>query len=130
LVKLLVFVWVNLGYEIMNIIGHPVRRIYLPLENDFYFNLLQKAKSQANDAKADGNKLFGAGQYEEALSQYDMALQIAAELESAEEICSACHSNRAVCFLKLVKPFFCLDNFRLPYCLAWLLLVVVQDNHL
>jgi hypothetical protein len=37
----------------------------------------------------------GTGQYEEALSQYDMALQIAAELESAEEICFACHSNRA-----------------------------------
>jgi hypothetical protein len=106
LIKLLVFVWANLGYEIMNIIGHPVRWIYRPLENDFYFNLLQKAKSQAIDAKADGNKLFGAGQYEEALSQYDMALQISAELESAEEICSACHSNRAVCFLKLVKPFF------------------------
>jgi tetratricopeptide (TPR) repeat protein len=68
-----------------------------------YEQLQEKAKSQANDAKADGNKLFGAGQYEEALSQYDMALQIAAELESAEEICSACHSNRAVCFLKLGK---------------------------
>jgi hypothetical protein len=37
----------------------------------------------------------GTGQYEEALSQYDMALQIAAELESAEEICFACHSNHA-----------------------------------
>jgi hypothetical protein len=42
----------------MNINGHPVRRIYHPLENDFYFNLIQKAKSQANDAKVDGNKLF------------------------------------------------------------------------
>ncbi|CAL4933997.1 unnamed protein product [Urochloa decumbens] len=65
--------------------------------------LREKARSQANDAKAEGNKLFGAGQYEEALSQYEMALQIAAELESAEDIRSACHSNRAVCFLKLGK---------------------------
>uniref|UniRef100_A0A0A9CZE8 Uncharacterized protein n=1 Tax=Arundo donax TaxID=35708 RepID=A0A0A9CZE8_ARUDO len=63
--------------------------------------LREKARSQAGDAKAEGNKLFGAGQYEEALSQYETALQIAAELESAEDICSACHSNRAVCFLKL-----------------------------
>jgi hypothetical protein len=23
-----------------------------------------------------------------------------------------------------------IDFFKLPYCLAWLLLVVVQDNHL
>ncbi|TVU30297.1 hypothetical protein EJB05_21907, partial [Eragrostis curvula] len=64
---------------------------------------LVKARSQANDAKAEGNKLFAAGQYDEALSQYEMALQVAAELESAEDICSACHSNRAVCFLKLGK---------------------------
>ncbi|OEL36756.1 Tetratricopeptide repeat protein 1 [Dichanthelium oligosanthes] len=65
--------------------------------------LRERARSQANDAKAEGNKLFGAGQYEEALSQYEMALQIAAELESAEDIRSACHANRAVCFLKLGK---------------------------
>ncbi|GJM84885.1 hypothetical protein PR202_ga00598 [Eleusine coracana subsp. coracana] len=65
--------------------------------------LREKARSQANDAKAEGNKLFGSGQYEEALSQYETALQIASELESAEDICSACHSNRAVCFLKLGK---------------------------
>ncbi|RCV42406.1 hypothetical protein SEVIR_9G212800v4 [Setaria viridis] len=65
--------------------------------------LREKARSQANDAKAEGNKLFSAGQYEEALSQYEMALQIAAELESAEDIRSACHSNRAVCFLKMGK---------------------------
>ncbi|CAD6343770.1 unnamed protein product [Miscanthus lutarioriparius] len=65
--------------------------------------LREKARSQANDAKAEGNKLFGAGQYEEALSQYEMALQIAAELESSEDIRAACHSNRAVCFLKLGK---------------------------
>ncbi|KAL6883752.1 hypothetical protein ACP4OV_011166 [Aristida adscensionis] len=65
--------------------------------------LREKARSQANDAKAEGNKLFSAGQYEEAISQYEMALQIAAELESAEDIRSTCHSNRAVCFLKLGK---------------------------
>ncbi|CAL4942526.1 unnamed protein product [Urochloa decumbens] len=65
--------------------------------------LREKARSQANDAKAEGNKLYAAGKYEEALSQYDMALQITAELESAEDIRSACHSNRAVCFLRLGK---------------------------
>ena len=66
---------------------------------------MQKARSQANDAKAEGNKHFAAGQYEDALSQYEIALQIAAELESSEGISSACHSNRAVCFLKLVRHF-------------------------
>jgi len=65
--------------------------------------LREKARIQANDAKAEGNRLFGAGQYEEALSQYEISLQIAAELESAEDIRAACHSNRAVCFLKLGK---------------------------
>ncbi|PWZ12127.1 Tetratricopeptide repeat protein 1 [Zea mays] len=65
--------------------------------------LREKSRSQANDAKAEGNKLFGSGQYEEALSKYEMALQIAAELESSEDIRAACHSNRAVCFLKLGK---------------------------
>ncbi|KAG8092045.1 hypothetical protein GUJ93_ZPchr0012g19884 [Zizania palustris] len=65
--------------------------------------LLENARSQANDAKAQGNKFFGAGEYENALPQYEIALQIAAELESAEDIRSACHSNRAVCFLKLGK---------------------------
>ncbi|KAL6616188.1 hypothetical protein ACP70R_038458 [Stipagrostis hirtigluma subsp. patula] len=65
--------------------------------------LREKARNQANDAKAEGNRLFAAGQYDEALSQYEMALQIAAELESAEDTRSACHSNRAVCFLKLGK---------------------------
>uniref|UniRef100_A0A0A9F3M2 Uncharacterized protein n=1 Tax=Arundo donax TaxID=35708 RepID=A0A0A9F3M2_ARUDO len=65
--------------------------------------LREKARSQADEAKAEGNMLFGAGQYEEALSQYETALQIASELESAEDIRSACHSNRAVCFLKLGK---------------------------
>ncbi|KAM0862790.1 hypothetical protein ACQ4PT_045036 [Festuca glaucescens] len=63
----------------------------------------KKARIQANDAKTEGNKLFAAGQYNDALSQYETALQIATELESAEDICSACYSNRAVCFLKLGK---------------------------
>lgn len=66
---------------------------------------MQKARSQANNAKAEGNKHFAAGEYEDALSKYEIALQIAAELESSEDISSACHSNRAVCFLKLVRRF-------------------------
>ncbi|AQK98878.1 Tetratricopeptide repeat (TPR)-like superfamily protein [Zea mays] len=68
--------------------------------------LREKSRSQANDAKAEGNKFFGSGQYEEALSKYEMALQIAAELESSEDIRAACHSNRAVCFLKLLNPSY------------------------
>lgn len=64
--------------------------------------LEQKALAQANDAKAEGNKLFAAGQYEDALSQYAIALQIAPEVPSSSEIRSICHANSAACFSKLV----------------------------
>ncbi|KAJ6829756.1 putative tetratricopeptide repeat protein 1 [Iris pallida] len=63
--------------------------------------LNERALNQANDAKADGNRLFGAGQYNDALLQYELALQIASEVPSSEEVRSMCHANRAVCFLKL-----------------------------
>ncbi|KAJ4774348.1 Tetratricopeptide repeat protein 1 [Rhynchospora pubera] len=65
--------------------------------------LLERAKGQANDAKAQGNLLFSAGQYEEALAQYERALEIASEIPSSEEIQSMCHANRAICFSKLGK---------------------------
>nr|CAD1837610.1 unnamed protein product [Ananas comosus var. bracteatus] len=63
----------------------------------------EKALNQANDAKAEGNKLFCAGKYDDALSQYEIALQIASEVQSSEEISSMCHANRAICFSKLGK---------------------------
>ncbi|GMI89144.1 tetratricopeptide repeat 1 [Hibiscus trionum] len=63
--------------------------------------LKEKALAQANDAKMEGNKLFGDGQYEEALLQYDIALQVTADMPTAVQIRSICHSNRAVCYLKL-----------------------------
>lgn len=63
--------------------------------------LNERAINQANDAKADGNKLFVAGQYDDALLQYELAMQIASEVPSSEEVRSMCHANRAVCFLKL-----------------------------
>ncbi|XP_077222965.1 uncharacterized protein LOC143856583 [Tasmannia lanceolata] len=63
--------------------------------------LKQRALTQANDAKAEGNKLFGAGQYEDAISQYALALQFAPEMPSSLEIRSICHANSAVCYLKL-----------------------------
>ncbi|XVF47841.1 hypothetical protein PTKIN_Ptkin03bG0143100 [Pterospermum kingtungense] len=65
--------------------------------------LKEKALAQANEAKMEGNKLFGNGRYEEALSQYEIALQVTAEMPNCVEICSICHSNRGVCFLKLGK---------------------------
>ncbi|XP_073000709.1 uncharacterized protein [Typha latifolia] len=63
----------------------------------------EKALNQANDAKAEGNRLFSAGEYDDALSQYELALHIASEVESSEEIRSMCHANRAICFSKLGK---------------------------
>lgn len=63
----------------------------------------QKALDQANEAKVEGNKLFVDGKYEEALLQYELALQVAPDIPSSVEIRSICHSNRGVCFLKLGK---------------------------
>ncbi|KAJ9141238.1 hypothetical protein P3X46_031799 [Hevea brasiliensis] len=65
--------------------------------------LQQKTLLQANDAKLEGNRLFGDGQYEEALLKYDAALQVALDVPSFVELRSMCHANRAVCFLKLGK---------------------------
>ncbi|XP_042390831.1 tetratricopeptide repeat protein 1-like [Zingiber officinale] len=63
--------------------------------------LREKALKQANDAKEEGNKLFRVGQYEDALLQYEIALQIASELPSSADVCSMSHGNRAACFMKL-----------------------------
>ncbi|XP_068652816.1 uncharacterized protein [Aristolochia californica] len=63
--------------------------------------LKQSALDQANDAKVEGNRLFGAGQYEDALYQYTRALQLAPEMPSTTEIRSICNANSAICYLKL-----------------------------
>lgn len=65
-------------------------------------HIWQKALAEANSAKLAGNKLFGEGKYEEAILEYDRALQIAPDMPSAVELRSICHGNRGVCFLKLV----------------------------
>ncbi|KAL5713778.1 hypothetical protein ACHQM5_015825 [Ranunculus cassubicifolius] len=66
-------------------------------------NQVAKALAQANDAKAEGNQLFVAGQFEDALSKYELALYFAQEMPSSAELRSICHSNRAVCFSKQGK---------------------------
>ncbi|XP_011018093.1 PREDICTED: tetratricopeptide repeat protein 1 [Populus euphratica] len=66
--------------------------------------LIQRGIEEANEAKLEGNRLFGNGQYEEALLQYDVALQVSPpDVPSSIELRSVCHSNRGVCFLKLGK---------------------------
>ncbi|KAK2424536.1 TPR repeat-containing thioredoxin TTL1 [Trifolium repens] len=65
--------------------------------------LIQKALVQANEAKAEGNKLFVDAKYEEALTQYELALKVAPDMPSSVEIRSICHANRGVCFLKMGK---------------------------
>ncbi|XP_058207042.1 uncharacterized protein LOC131320364 [Rhododendron vialii] len=64
---------------------------------------IQKALAEANDAKVKGNRMFGDGQYEEALSEYGLALQVAPDVPTSVEIRSICHANRALCYLKLGK---------------------------
>ncbi|XP_044471933.1 tetratricopeptide repeat protein 1-like [Mangifera indica] len=66
----------------------------------------RKAVTEANETKLEGNKLFGEAKYEEALLQYEFALNAAESApvpEELNELRSICHSNRAVCFLKLEK---------------------------
>eukprot|EP00249_Psilotum_nudum_P009380 c21897_g1_i1 orf=331-1443(+) len=63
----------------------------------------QKALVQANSLKAEGNALYAAGKYEEALECYTNALDILPEHASTNETCSMCYSNRAICFLQLKK---------------------------
>ncbi|KAE9464276.1 hypothetical protein C3L33_03809, partial [Rhododendron williamsianum] len=62
---------------------------------------IQKALAEANDAKVKGNRMFGDGQHEEALSEYGLALQVAPDVPTSVEIRSICHANRALCYLKL-----------------------------
>ncbi|KAL5713780.1 hypothetical protein ACHQM5_015827 [Ranunculus cassubicifolius] len=63
----------------------------------------EKALAQANAAKSQGNQLFLAAQFEDALSKYELALYFAPEMPSSLELRSICHSNRAVCFSKQGK---------------------------
>lgn len=75
----------------------------------------QRGLAEANEAKLKGNELFGNGEYEEALMQYDVALQVAPppDMPSSVELRSICHSNRAVCFFKLVCTLSC--SRQLPF---------------
>jgi tetratricopeptide (TPR) repeat protein len=68
-----------------------------------FFVWKEKALAEANEAKAEGNKLFVNGLYEEALSKYAFALELVQELPESIELRSICYLNRGVCFLKLGK---------------------------
>ncbi|XP_047322784.1 tetratricopeptide repeat protein 1-like [Impatiens glandulifera] len=63
----------------------------------------EKALAEANNAKLEGNTLFKSALYEDALLQYDLALQIAPDMPSSLDMRSNCHANRALCFSKLMK---------------------------
>ncbi|KAK0572362.1 hypothetical protein LWI29_030460 [Acer saccharum] len=63
---------------------------------------IQRALSEASDAKLEGNRLFVEGKYEEALVKYEVALGVASGPET-NELRSVCHSNRGICFFKLEK---------------------------
>uniref|UniRef100_A0A0C9QND0 TSA: Wollemia nobilis Ref_Wollemi_Transcript_18692_1291 transcribed RNA sequence n=1 Tax=Wollemia nobilis TaxID=56998 RepID=A0A0C9QND0_9CONI len=64
---------------------------------------LQRSIAHANDAKTEGNRLFGAGEYEAALGQYASALEIAPDHPMANELRSMCYANRGTCYSKLGK---------------------------
>ncbi|CAH8387279.1 unnamed protein product [Eruca vesicaria subsp. sativa] len=71
--------------------------------SDVGSNQKEKALEDASEAKVEGNKLYGNGLYEDALSKYELALQFAQEFPESLELRSICHSNRAICYLKLGK---------------------------
>jgi tetratricopeptide (TPR) repeat protein len=64
----------------------------------------QKALVQAGIAKAEGNKLYAVGNYEEALQSYARALESAPDHPSSSETRAQCYSNRAICQIQLVQP--------------------------
>lgn len=63
----------------------------------------EKAMAEANEAKVEGNSMFVNGLYEEALSKYDLALELVQEFPDCTELRSICRLNRGVCLLKLGK---------------------------
>lgn len=65
--------------------------------------IIEKALAEANGAKLEGNILFKDGQYEDALSKYDIALQAVSSIPESVELRSACHANRAACYSKMKK---------------------------
>lgn len=64
--------------------------------------LIQKAISVANATKAQGNTLYAAGKFSEALDCYGSALEGVANDPNANELRAQCYSNRAICEIKLV----------------------------
>jgi len=89
----------------------------------FFFACKQKALEQANDAKAEGNALFKEGQYEDALTKYEFALQVAPEMPSSLELRSICHANRAICFLKLVSFYSCDFTQTYVFCFEYVIVL-------
>ncbi|KAG0504312.1 hypothetical protein KC19_N042800 [Ceratodon purpureus] len=63
--------------------------------------LRAKALSLANEAKSQGNSLYVAGKYSEALECYASALEGVANDPSANELRAQCYSNRAICEINL-----------------------------
>ncbi|KAK4392675.1 Tetratricopeptide repeat protein 1 [Sesamum angolense] len=71
----------------------------------------EKALARANDAKLQGNSFFKAGQYEEALTKYEFAINIAPDGPSSSEVRSMCHANRAACFFKMTGYIITLEFY-------------------
>ncbi|XP_078446930.1 tetratricopeptide repeat (TPR)-like superfamily protein [Wolffia australiana] len=63
----------------------------------------RRALAQANDMKEEGNVAYRAGNYEDALEKYRLALEFASEFTSSSEVRSICHANRGLCYSKLGK---------------------------
>ncbi|CAF2030530.1 hypothetical protein YC2023_087834 [Brassica napus] len=84
----------------------PPHQVELNLITSLFFFFLiwkEKAMKEANEAKVEGNSMFVNGLYEEALSKYDLALELVQEFPDCTELRSICRLNRGVCLLKLGK---------------------------
>ncbi|KAL4345362.1 hypothetical protein AHAS_Ahas11G0270800 [Arachis hypogaea] len=59
--------------------------------------------------------LFVDSKYEETLSQYELALQVALNMSLSVEVRLICHANRAACYQKLtLEPDFLLTSKYIP----------------
>lgn len=80
---------------------------------------MQKALAAANAAKVEGNNLYAAGKYTEALDCYAAAIEGIANDPGANELRAQCYSNRAICEINLVCNLHILlstSNRRKGWC--------------
>lgn len=63
----------------------------------------QKTIEEAEQRKIEGNKCFAKDAYDDAINLYSEALEILQDVAEANDLKATCHSNKSICFLKMVR---------------------------